>query len=65
MLSYYLWKNKYYSKEELKYNYLAQKYSYRFRLIMCIIATIFTVPLDIIGFIPEILIWFINTLYEM
>jgi hypothetical protein len=67
LLTKFLWKEKYYSKEEYKkYRYPGENgYSYNFRLIMCIITSIFTVLFDILFFLPEILYWFCETLIRM
>ena len=62
LLTKFLWKEKYCSKEEYK---RFGCYSYKFRLIMCIITSIFTIPIDILFFIPEIIYWFCETLIKM
>lgn len=52
MLTWNIWKNKYKRREEC----IGDEYSYSFRLIACILYTIFFLPIDIFIFPFEIII---------
>lgn len=65
MLTYWIWTNKYYSKEDYEEFNFCRDYSYNFRLFMCILFTIFAIPLDIVAWPIELIVWLVNTFNEM
>lgn len=65
MFTYLIWKEKYYSKEEYETYNFCRDYSYNFRLFMCILFTIFAVPLDLISWPIQLVIWLVNTFLDM
>ena len=57
MFTYLIWKEKYYSKKDYDTYNFCHNYSYNFRLFMCILFTIFAVPLDLISLPIQLVLW--------
>lgn len=71
MLTYYMWTTKFYSKKIIKKYYSEilpydlKKYSYKQRLVFCILFSIFSIPIDIIFCIPEMIVYIVSTFIDM
>ena len=70
MLTHYIWTTKFYSKSFYKkykesLPYTLKKYSYKQRLLFCILFSIFSIPIDIIFCIPEMVFYIVSTFMDM